>query len=416
MMSRLGRFAGWMFLLTLLGQGITNGQEPPPPPEAQPGSFLEPSQQPRKRLIDDPNLDQDLLNDALRVIDPAERAWTLNLTARELLLSNFDLAEKAVREGGTAALQIPPGTLRDVRLSALVNTCLDLTERILVQASSRAVATFDAGEPLPQAKTRVELLEQAASIWRHAASLARSMRNPNYQSESLWRIASEAAKAAGSILSKFGAASSASESPDTIDPARARDWAARALEAAERTANECPLVVWRDFTLATICYKAGAAGLFQQGLAIARRIQNPGYRATAMVYLADAMADRDQPELVQAYQTAAEAVATIKERDPRIAYASIVIDSMISSGRFEDARRASVLMPDDRSKQKALAAVARSMGRRGLHNEAFAWIDAEVAPENKAFLRRSVNEGLLINVEEQRKDQLNQLNRLPSLR
>jgi hypothetical protein len=85
-----------------------------------------------------------------------------------------------------------------------------------------------------------------------------------------------------------------------------------------------------------------------------------------------------------------------------------LIDSLISAGRFEDARKSVVLLPTVQQKLNALGAVAESMGERELAELANEWIEREAAPADRPFLRRRVNDGLLAALE---KSRINQMNR-----
>jgi hypothetical protein len=80
----------------------------------------------------------------------------------------------------------------------------------------------------------------------------------------------------------------------------------------------------------------------------------------------------------------------------------VLIDSLISTGRFDDARATIELYPDSIHKDKALGAVAESQGRRGLAKEAIAWIDQDAPVELRSYLRRRVADGLLAALEQNR--------------
>jgi hypothetical protein len=111
----------------------------------------------------------------------------------------------------------------------------------------------------------------------------------------------------------------------------------------------------------------------------------------------------------QTYHEAAVAVASIPLEDPRAVLAGVLIDNLISVGRFEDARATVVLYPDTARRVIALGAIAESQGRRGAADTARAWINRDVAPEYRAELLRRVNTGILSAIEQNRSRDLNRV-------
>src|SRR5207302_5087672 len=120
------------------------------------------------------------------------------------------------------------------------------------------------------------------------------------------------------------------------------------------------------------------------GLAIARSIPQPEVRTDALVRLAFAQARRGDPQgATLTYREAAQAVASIPLDDPRAVLAGVLIDNLISVGRFEDARSTIVLYPDNDRRLIALGAVAESQGFRGASDTAVDWIRREASPQNQ---------------------------------
>jgi hypothetical protein len=109
------------------------------------------------------------------------------------------------------------------------------------------------------------------------------------------------------------------------------------------------------------------------------------------------------------YREAAVAVASIPLDDPRAILAGVLIDNLISVGRFEDARSTTVLYPDTARRMIALGAIAESQGRRGAAESARQWIARDVAPELRAELLRRVNNGILSAIEQNRSRDLNRV-------
>jgi hypothetical protein len=109
------------------------------------------------------------------------------------------------------------------------------------------------------------------------------------------------------------------------------------------------------------------------------------------------------------YHEAAMAVASIPLDDPRAVLAGVLIDNLISVGRFEDARATVVLYPDTARRVIALGAIAESQGRRGAAESARAWINRDIPSEYRAELLRRVNTGILSAIEQNRSRDLNRV-------
>ena len=106
------------------------------------------------------------------------------------------------------------------------------------------------------------------------------------------------------------------------------------------------------------------------------------------------------PEATEVYNLAAQAVAQISADDPRSDAANLLVSSLIATNRFRDARAAVALVPGKHRQLLALGEIAEAQGRRGLADSAYAWIDAEARPEDRATLMRKVEEGVLATVDE----------------
>ena len=102
------------------------------------------------------------------------------------------------------------------------------------------------------------------------------------------------------------------------------------------------------------------------------------------------------------YAEAAQAVASIPLDDPRAILAGVLIDNLISVGRFEDARATIGLYPGRSRQLIALGAIAESQGRRGAADAARAWIAREIPPQEQSLLFRRVNDGILAAIEQNR--------------
>ena len=102
---------------------------------------------------------------------------------------------------------------------------------------------------------------------------------------------------------------------------------------------------------------------YSRGFDLARGIENGESRAEAMLLLAEAQARDDQNDGATAsYEEAARAVATVQQDGLRGVLAGFVVDSLIASGRFQDARKCVVLYPEPALQLVALGAVAEVAG------------------------------------------------------
>ncbi len=91
------------------------------------------------------------------------------------------------------------------------------------------------------------------------------------------------------------------------------------------------------------------------------------------------------------------AVASIPLDDPRAILTGVLIDNLISVGRFDDARATTVLYPDTPARMVALGAIAESQGRRGLAESARDWIARDVPrrTSSPSCCRRVINGDLV---------------------
>jgi hypothetical protein len=80
----------------------------------------------------------------------------------------------------------------------------------------------------------------------------------------------------------------------------------------------------------------------------------------------------------------------------------VLIDNLISVGRFDDARVSVGLYPDEPRKLVALGAIAESQGRRGAASSALAWINRDVPSQYRSQLYRRVSNGVVSAIEQNR--------------
>ena len=75
-----------------------------------------------------------------------------------------------------------------------------------------------------------------------------------------------------------------------------------------------------------------------------------------------------------------------------------LVDSLISTGRFEDARACLVIYPTASERFVAMGAVAESEARRGSAERARQWIASDAPPAWRPVLYRRVNSGVLAKI------------------
>lgn len=92
----------------------------------------------------------------------------------------------------------------------------------------------------------------------------------------------------------------------------------------------------------------------------------------------------------------------MQQRGLRGVLTGILIDSLISTGRFEDSRACLVLYPSDSERFVAMGAIAESLGLRRMSVEAREWIDRDVPVAYRSTLYRRLNNGLLRAISEAR--------------
>ena len=112
-------------------------------------------------------------------------------------------------------------------------------------------------------------------------------------------------------------------------------------------AKKIDRLIWKYRAMVRITLLAADSQQYSRGFELARGIENGESRAEAMLLLAEAQARDDQNDGATAsYEEAAKAVATVQQDGLRGVLAGFVVDSLIASGRFQDARKCIVLYPD----------------------------------------------------------------------
>ena len=173
-------------------------------------------------------------------------------------------------------------------------------------------------------------------------------------------------------------------------------------------ADQIDRLIWKNRAMVRITLAASDSHQFKRGVELARTIQNAESRTEALLLIAEAQCHlNDQQDLATlTYQAAAEAAAAITQDGLRGVMVGFLVDSLIASGRFDDARACTVLYPEESERFVALGAVAESMGRRGLAASARHWIATEAPEGYRSALYRRVASGVLWSVEQTRSKDL----------
>ncbi len=404
----------------------------------------------------------DLLKSARLIKSPEERSLALQRIAFGAIASRqLFLAHQMLEEATTATSEVTIPLVRDQRLIAIVTTMSSLTDAMLLQG--RQVLNESANlegegrpEPIPKGATDPNVLIRTSRLeWQRAVYLAELIGNPTYRNEMMYKVAESMASGSASIANEYlrppapnpGAnppppAAAATPRPTDITPADAKAAdakeadakaaAARAETAAgarrdatkkqkaadvetfRKTADDILVesfgvakkidrLIWKYRAMVRIALLAADSEQYARGYELARGIENGESRAEAMLLLAEAQTRDNQNEGATAsYQEAAEAVATVQQDGLRGVLAGFVVDSLIASGRFQDARKCTVLYPYDAQRYVALGAVAEAQGRRGSPESARSWIAAEVPEQYRPTLYRRVATGVLSAIEQNR--------------
>lgn len=349
------------------------------------------------------------LEDARTITSAGDRSLTLQRIAGAAIFSNqLPLAHRALAEATDAALLESVPLVRDQRLIAIA-TMLNFLAEAHLREGKVDLATADLGEspsPLPKAD-RTVLIRRALVEWQRAADATSRIANPTYRSEMLNRVIDSQAYGSQTIVNEFPAPKDPASNNSADPGASFNGLPDRILQEAAALAFRIERPVWRDRALVAIAQAAAASKQFRRGLEVSRMIPQPEVRTDALVKIAEAQARRGDPDgATSTYKEAALAVASIPLDDPRAVLAGVLIDNLISVGRFEDARATIVLYPDTPRRIIALGAIAESQGRRGAGDSARAWIAREVAPQYQSALYRRVNTGILSAIEENRNPDL----------
>jgi hypothetical protein len=347
-----------------------------------------------------------------------DRARALLDVSREAILSNqLVLAHETLKEAMTVELNEPNALRHDQLIIEAILITTSLTENMLRE--SRPQRNLLEPEPvLPDAiRKRLEPRQAIRLVrleWQRAAYMANQIINPTYRNEYLARVVEGMAKDSGRIVEYVRPSDSFESRPEAVklDSKDIKDYEAAAdsfLVEAAQFAGSIERPIWRNTALARTVIAAGESRQHDRGLDIALKIENAEARAQALILLSESECRHGKADLAtRSYSEAAEAVARVEQTGLRGVLTGFLVDSLISTGRFDDARACLVLYPTESARFVALGAIAEHEGRRGSAEKARQWIANEAPPAYRSTLYRRVNTGILAAISNDRQNQYTQ--------
>lgn len=326
---------------------------------------------------------------------------------RELLL-----AHRALERASESAMAERNSLRHDQLLVAVIRATEPLADALVREGLTMSPERIAAQpQPFPGIENVTTLARLARLEWRRGAFLAAQIINPTYRSEYSARVAEWMSRNSSQIIENVRR----NESPIDRLP-DSRIFNATEIQELERLANDYLLEaakiaqridrpIWRNSALDRIAITAGESGQYAAALQIARGITNAEARAQGLILVAESLCRRGQNEkATESYADAAVAVSRIEKAGLRGVLAGYLVDSLISTGRFEDARACLVLYPTEAERFVGLGAIAESQGRRGSAEAARQWIASEVPPAYRSALYRRVNTGVLAAIANERQN------------
>jgi hypothetical protein len=359
------------------------------------------------------------------ITDSYDRSRALEEMAREAILSNqLLLAHRALEQAATAAMEEPNSLRHDQLVIEVITTTGLLTEALIREGRSQP-SMMELGnnhpEPLPKKLESKSSLRLARLEWRRAVVLARAIINPTYRSEYLGRVAEGMARDSSRVILAYVRQPQGTDTaiePAKLSPEDVRDaerFADMLLTEAAQVASRIERPLWRNSALERTAISAGESQQYPRAFAIARSIENAEARAQALILVAESQCRHsDVSEATKTYAEVAEAVARVEQDGLRGVLTGFLVDSLISTGRFEDARACLVLYPTESERFVALGAIAENEGRRGSADRARQWIARDAPAAYRSALYRRVNNGVLAKISNSRQSQFSDRDQLPA--
>jgi hypothetical protein len=389
----------------------------------------------------DPNaptrVTDDLLKSARLITTPEERSLALQRIANGAIASSqLSLAHQTLEEAITATSHVTIPLVRDQRLIALVTSLTALTDaslRVGREALNTTVVTNDADlrgpEAIPKRQDPAVLIRMARLEWKRAVYLASIIDNPTYRNELLYRVAENEASGSTYIANEYlkppeteslgnpAVPPNAAEKGQRKEPLKLEDRVQQRLAKNQEfsklsdtilvdsfdVATKIDRLIWKYRAMVRIALLAADSQQYTRGVELSRGIDNAESRAEAMLLLAESQCRHGRNDAATpAYDAAARAVASVQQDGLRGVLVGFVVDSLIATGRFDDARACVVIYPEESQKLVALGAIAEAQGRRGAAESARRWIATDVPAEWRPMLYRRVTTGILAAIEANR--------------
>ena len=347
---------------------------------------------------------------AKQIPAPGDRSLALSRVASAAIFSGqLKVADEALIESAEAAKLMTRGLVQDQRLISIISALMSLAEANLRDGKGDLIqidvdsANPDTADKKKPEVDRLQLIRRSKGEWERAGNLALIISNPTFLNETVYRVTESIAFGSQTIVTEFpndddekpsakgGFNTSFAGLPDAL--------LVQASELAAKTTRP----VWHDRSMVAIATAAGESRQFARALDVASLIPQPEVRTDA--YLRIAMIQsriKDEEGATKSFSLAAKSVASIPLDDPRAILAGVLIDSLVSVGRFEDAIASVGLYPTEPKKWIALGAIAESQGRRGDARSALAWINRDIPAAQRSFLYRRVSNGVVTAIEQNR--------------
>jgi hypothetical protein len=355
----------------------------------------------------------EVLENARLITDNYDRSRALQELARESIMSNqLLLAHRVLEQAGTAALNEPNSLRHDQLIIELITTTGLLTETLIREGKTQPSLlepSDERPEPFPKKLDPKLSLRLAKLEWQRAAFLARRIQNPTYRSEYLDRVVEGLGRDSSRIVDGLKRPEGGDNESAPRDNQEVKEYEKAAddfLVDATKIASEIERPIWRNQAFVRTAIVAGESKQFARALSVARDIENPEARAQGLLLVAESQVmNGHQKEATETYSEVAKAIARVQQDGLRGVLTGFLVDSLISMGRFEDARASLVLYPTESERFVALEAIAEQQGRRGSAADAREWIAREAPPEYRSALYRRVNNGVLTSIGIERSNQ-----------
>jgi hypothetical protein len=352
-----------------------------------------------------------MLENARLITDNYDRSRALLELARESILSNqLLLAHRVLEQAGTATLNEPDPLRHDQLIIEMINATGLLTETLIREGRTQP-SLLEPSETRPEPLARkldAKLSLRLAKLeWQRGAYMAQRIQNPTYRSEYLDRVVEGLGKDSARIVDQVRPPAEGTDgntvAREESENEEYRKGADDFLVEATKIAADIERPIWRNLAFVRTAVVAGESKQFSRAVTVAREIENPEARAQGFLLVAESQARaREDKAANESYTEVANAIARVSQTGLRGVLTGFLVDSLISTGRFEDARASLVLYPTESERFVALEAIAENQGRRGSAADAREWISRDAPPEYRPALYRRVNNGLLAAVRTER--------------